>query len=93
MRLTPAPRLSTTATSWYGIIVTQAVLGARTVVLTPPQGESRHVDAVGAPEGGTAVFLDEPGLAGEWRVSTTGAGGFSGAIVSLYEMTETAATL
>jgi hypothetical protein len=66
--------------SLYGIIVTEAVAGARTVVLTPPQGDSRHVDAVGAPEA-------------EWRVSTAGAGGFSGAFVSLYEMTETASTL
>jgi hypothetical protein len=77
----------------YGIIFSEAVLGARTVVLTPPQGDSRHVDAVGAPEGGSAVFFDEPGMAGEWRVSTAGAGGFSGAVVSLYEMTESAATL
>lgn len=79
--------------SLYGIVVTQAVAGARTVVLTPPQGDSRHIDAVGAPEGGNALFFDEPGMAGEWRVSTAGAGGFSGALVSLYEMTETASTL
>jgi hypothetical protein len=77
----------------FGLIVAEAVAGGRAVVLTPPQGESRHVEAVGAPEGGMAQFYDEPGMAGEWRVTTTGAGGFSGAFIELYEMTETTATL
>ena len=96
--ITQAPQPSHTFTmsegkSLYGIVVAEAVAGARTVVLTPPQGEARRVDAVGAPEGSGVSFFDEPGMAGEWRVATAGAGGFSGAFVSLYEMAETAATL
>ena len=79
--------------SLYGIVVTVAVAGARTVVLTPPQGETRHVDAFGTPEAENALFFDEPGMAGEWRITTAGAGGFSGAFVSLFELTENAATL
>jgi hypothetical protein len=88
----PAHAFTMADGSLYGIIVAEAVAGGRAVVLTPPQGDSRHIEAVGAPEGGVAQFYDEPGMAGEWRVTTTGAGGFSGAFIELYELTETAAT-
>jgi hypothetical protein len=77
----------------YGYIVAEAVVGARAAALVDPANQARHLEAEGAPEGETVLFLDEPALAGEWRLATGGAGGYSGLYAELFELTEGSSTL
>jgi hypothetical protein len=72
----------------YGYFGAASVAGARSVVLVDPANQERHLATPGAPEGEQYMFLDEPGQAGEWKLATAGAGGFSGAFAELYEVTE-----
>lgn len=71
----------------FGFIDAEAVLGARGLALVDPANSQRTVYAAGAPEGEAVLFLDEPGQAGEWKLTTSGAGGFSGAFAQIYEVT------
>jgi hypothetical protein len=77
-------------TRLFGAVFAETVLGAREVALVPPQGEPRHAEVYDASlEGaGGGFVVDEPGVAGDWRVATGGAGGYSQAFVALYELTE-----
>lgn len=73
-------------TTLYGFVGAESVAGARSLVLVEPDSNHRLVAAPGAPEGEQFLFLDEPGKAGEWRLATAGAGGFSGAFAELHEV-------
>lgn len=68
----------------YGFIEMAAFAGARGLVLVDPANGQRNVYAAGAPEGESFLALDEPGQAGEWKLMTAGAGGFSGAFAQVY---------
>jgi hypothetical protein len=81
-------------TTLYGYVVAETVVAAREVALIDPTNEARHVTSAGALDGGNAgLFLDEPAIAGEWRLATTGAGGFSGAFAEIFELTEGSFTM
>lgn len=76
----------------YGLLLANSVVGTRAITLTDPQGQQRQVvSAAHLEEDEQLLWLDEPGVAGQWTVATTGAGGFSLAYVELYEiaLTET----
>lgn len=77
----------------YGAIVAVGVVGGRVIALTDPANQQRAVVAKGAPEDEQVLWIDEPGLAGQWTLATAGAGGFSAAFVELYEVTLTDVTL
>ena len=77
----------------YGYAGVVSVVGARTLVLVDPANNQRNVAPPGAPEGQQFLFLDEPGQAGEWRITTAGAGGMTAAFAELYEVTLASSTL
>jgi hypothetical protein len=79
----------------FGVLLAETVAGGRTVVLTDPGNEARHFEATDtALEGGSnLLWLDEPAIAGMWRVASAGAGGFSAAFGALYEVVLTEGTL
>lgn len=78
----------------YGVLVAEAVIGARAIALVGPDNQPRYFEAHDAAlEGaGNALWLDEPALAGTWHVASGGAGGFSAAFGAVWEvvLTETA---
>lgn len=80
----------TEGTVLYGVLSAEAVLGARSIVLVDPSNQERHVIAQAAMDQAEEVlFIDEPGQAGQWHVATTGAAGYSGGYVELYELVVT----
>lgn len=84
----------TEGTLLYGFVQVEAVAGARGLVLIDPANEQRNIAAQGDLDGGQAwLFLDEPGQAGEWRLATAGAGGFTHGFARLYEVTEGSFTM
>lgn len=75
-------------TTLYGYVVVASVVGARTMVLVDPGNQQRNLVSHGdVEEDEQALFFDEPGVPGDWRLATTGAGGFSGAFARLFEVT------
>lgn len=80
-------------TTLYGYVIAESVAGARRMVLVDPANQERHIAAVGAPEGEEFLFVDEPGQAGEWRLLTAGAGGFSGGFADLFEIVAVQGTM
>lgn len=80
-------------THLYGGIIAVGVVGSRVITLTDPENRQRQVVATGAPEDEQVLWIDEPGVAGQWTLATAGAGGFSGAFVELYEVAVTEVTL
>ncbi|MHB1260428.1 MAG: hypothetical protein ACYC2H_01795 [Thermoplasmatota archaeon] len=84
----------TEGTLLYGFIEVESVAGARSLVLVDPANQQRNVVSHGDLQGGdSALFLDEPGQAGEWRLATAGAGGFTGTFARLFEVTEGSYTM
>jgi hypothetical protein len=80
----------------YGVLVAETVVGARAVVLTDPNGQERHFEAHAAStdsSGSSFLWLDEPAIAGTWRVGSAGAGGYSAAYGQLYEVVVTESAL
>lgn len=78
----------------YGYIIAETVVAARAVALVDPNHEARHLESIGDLNGNEdSLFLDEPAAPGEWRLVTTGVGGFSGLFVQLFEVTEGSFTL
>ncbi|MBW3583464.1 MAG: hypothetical protein KY455_10240 [Euryarchaeota archaeon] len=85
--------VSAEATYVFGFVGNVAVFGARTTILFPPEGDPRHYEAVGAPEQGVGTRIDEPAIAGEWRLVTAGAGAATFSEVFLVGLVETTGTL
>lgn len=79
----------------YGVLLAEAVAGARAVVLVDPNNQERHFEAHDAAleGGGSFLWLDEPAVQGMWRVGSAGAGGFSGAYGELFELVVTESAL
>lgn len=76
-------------TTLFGYIVSISVLGERVAVLIDPANGQRNQMATGQIEDSeTVLFLDEPSIAGEWRLLTAGAGGFTMTAAELFEVTE-----
>lgn len=82
-------------TTLYGGLFAASVFGTRVVTLTDPNGQQRQVVSTGAglEEDERSLWIDEPGVAGQWTVVTSGAGGFSMGYVQLFEVTVTQSTL
>jgi hypothetical protein len=74
----------------YGVLAAESVLGGRVITLTDPANQQRQLVSQGGPDGDEQLlWVDEEGVAGEWHVVTSGAGGFTYAYVELYEITLT----
>lgn len=73
----------------FGQVGALAIVGSRVVTLTDPANEQRQVVATGAPEDEQVLLVDEAGVAGQWTVATSGAGGLSVGWASLYAVTLT----
>jgi hypothetical protein len=87
----PQPYVAFTVTegkTLFGYVIAEAVAGARAAALVDPANQARHLEAQGAPEGQAGLFLDEPGMPGEWRLVTGGAGGYSGLYAEIFEVAE-----
>ncbi|HUR24830.1 MAG TPA: hypothetical protein VM327_02315 [Candidatus Thermoplasmatota archaeon] len=81
-------------TTLYGFVVIDSVVGARTLVLVDPNHGQRNLVSHGSlDDDEQELFFDEPGIAGDWKVVTGGAGGFTAAVGQLVEVTEGAFTL
>jgi hypothetical protein len=93
----PQPSVSFTVAegkTLFGYIVAEAAVGARAAILVDPAHQERHIEAHGDLNGGEAgLFLDEPALAGEWRLGTAGGGGYTGLYAEIFEITEGGGTL
>lgn len=74
-------------THLYGVMVAVGVIGGRVITLTDPANQQRQLVATGTPEDEQVLWIDEPGVEGQWTLATAGAGGFSGAFIDLYEVT------
>lgn len=81
-------------TTLYGYVFAESVLGTRVVTITDPANEQRQVVSSGDIDGDEKeLFLDEPGIAGQWTVATSGAGGFSYTYIQVFEVTVVSTTL
>lgn len=87
--------VSAQATAVYGLILAETVVGVRQVILHPPEGDAYQLQSTSAETDSDIqeLQLDVPAVAGEWRLVTAGAGGYTWMYADIYEIVEAEFTL